>query len=261
MPAVRSQPHRAARRPRVATRSPAVRRQPPAAPAVRRARPASGADRAAARRLPGLARQSPGDLRPAGLRRDRARDADGALSAAEARPEVWTAPRSMRRCASRRTPGEPNLFDRMSGDGTAVRTQRRLISAALGDAGGLYEGAARGRDGVRPRPGRHRQDLSGGRRRRRHAEQGHGRPHRAVAPGGRGRRAARLPARRPAGKGRSLSAAALRRALRHDAGGAGDAPPDQRRDRDRAARLHARPHLGQLPSSSSTRRRTPRRCR
>jgi len=27
-----------------------------------------------------------------------------------------------------RTPGEPNLFDRMSGDGTAVRTQRRLIS-------------------------------------------------------------------------------------------------------------------------------------
>jgi phosphate starvation-inducible PhoH-like protein len=27
-----------------------------------------------------------------------------------------------------RTPGEPNLFDRMSGDGTAVRTQRRLVS-------------------------------------------------------------------------------------------------------------------------------------
>ena len=35
----------------------------------------------------------------------------------------------------------------------------------------------------------------------------------------------------------------------------------QRRDRDRAARLHARPHAGALPSSFSTRRRTRRRCR
>ena len=33
------------------------------------------------------------------------------------------------------------------------------------------------------------------------------------------------------------------------------------RDRDRAARLHARPHAVASPSSSSTRRRTPRRCR
>ncbi len=31
--------------------------------------------------------------------------------------------------------------------------------------------------------------------------------------------------------------------------------------RDRAARLHARPHAGALRRSSSTRRRTPRRCR
>ena len=43
-----------------------------------------------------------------------------------------------------RTPGEPNLFDRMSGDGTAVRTQRRLISPRSAGAGGIYEGAARG---------------------------------------------------------------------------------------------------------------------
>ena len=35
----------------------------------------------------------------------------------------------------------------------------------------------------------------------------------------------------------------------------------RRRDRDRAARLHARPHAGASPPSSSTRRRTPRRCR
>ena len=34
-----------------------------------------------------------------------------------------------------------------------------------------------------------------------------------------------------------------------------------RRDRDRAARLHARPHARAMPSSSSTRRRTRRRCR
>ena len=33
------------------------------------------------------------------------------------------------------------------------------------------------------------------------------------------------------------------------------------RDRDRAARLHARPHACRTASSSSTRRRTPRRCR
>ena len=44
-----------------------------------------------------------------------------------------------------------------------------------------------------------------------------GRAHHPVAPGRRGRRAARLPARRHEGEGRSLSAAALRRALRHDA--------------------------------------------
>ena len=39
------------------------------------------------------------------------------------------------------------------------------------------------------------------------------------------------------------------------------AAADQRRDRGRAARLHARPHAVATPSSSSTRRRTPRRCR
>src|SRR3546814_4289179 len=42
--------------------------------------------------------------------------------------------------------------------------------------------------------------------------------HHPVAPGGGGRRAARLPARRPAREGGSLPAAALRRALRHAAG-------------------------------------------
>ena len=81
------------------------------------------------------------------------------------------------------------------------------------------------RAGLRHRPGRHRQDLSGGRHGGGPAQAGRGRPHHPVAPGGRGRRAARLPARRHEGEGRSLSAAALRRAARHDAG----------RDRWRAA--------------------------
>ena len=40
-----------------------------------------------------------------------------------------------------------------------------------------------------------------------------------------------------------------------------DEAAGDRRDRDRAARLHARAHARQLPSSSSTRRRTRRRCR
>ena len=71
-----------------------------------------------------------------------------------------------------------------------------------------------------------------------------GRPHRAVPPGGRGRRAPGLPARRHEGEGRPLSAPALRRAARHAAGGAGGPAHRQRRDRDRAARLHARPHAG-----------------
>jgi hypothetical protein len=72
------------------------------------------------------------------------------------------------------------------------------------------------------RPGRHRQDLSrGGACPPAHHRLG--RPHHPVAPGGRGRRAARLPARRHEGEGRSLSPPALRRALRHDARRAGRA--------------------------------------
>ncbi len=66
-----------------------------------------------------------------------------------------------------------------------------------------------------------------------------------VAPGGRGRRAAGLPARRPAREGRPLPAPALRRAVRHAAGRAGGPPPGERRDRGRAARLHARAHAVQ----------------
>ena len=74
-------------------------------------------------------------------------------------------------------------------------------------AGRLYARAGTRRAGLRHRPGRHRQDLSRRRLRRPAARARRGRAHHPVAPGGRGRRAARLPARRHEGEGRSLSAA------------------------------------------------------
>ncbi len=71
---------------------------------------------------------------------------------------------------------------------------------------------------------------------------GQRRPADPVAPRGRGRRAAGLPSRRHEGEGRSLSPPALRRALRHAPDRAGRAAHRIGRDRDRADRLHARPH-------------------
>ena len=75
-----------------------------------------------------------------------------------------------------------------------------------------------------------------------------GRPHHSVAAGGRGRRAARFPARRHAREGRSVSAADLRCAVRPDGRAHRRARLADRRDRDRAARLHARPHACRMPS-------------
>ena len=65
-------------------------------------------------------------------------------------------------------------------------------------------------------------------------------------PRGRGRRAARLPARRPDGEGRPVPAPAVRRAARHDGRRARLGAPGARRDRGRAARVHARPHAQRL---------------
>ena len=73
----------------------------------------------------------------------------------------------------------------------------------------------------------------------------HRRPPHPVAPGGRSRRAPRLPARRHAREGRSVSPPALRRPLRHDAGREGRARPDVRCHRSGAACLHARSHARQ----------------
>ena len=60
---------------------------------------------------------------------------------------------------------------------------------------------------LRHRAGRHRQDLPRGRLRGRRARARRGEAHRAGAPGGRGRRAAGLPARRPRAEGRSRTCA------------------------------------------------------
>ena len=73
-----------------------------------------------------------------------------------------------------------------------------------------------------------------------------GQPHHPHPPGGRGRRAARLPAGRPDGEGRPVPAPAVRRAARHARPRARVRPPGEGRDRGRAAGLHARPHAQRL---------------
>ena len=95
-------------------------------------------------------------------------------------------------------------------------------------------------------PAGHRQDLPRRRLCRAVPRARAGRPHRAVASGRRGGRAAGLPAGRHAREGRSLPAPAVRRALRRAAASQGRARPRDRRHRDRAARLHARTHAGAL---------------
>ena len=97
------------------------------------------------------------------------------------------------------------------------------------------------RSHVRHRPGRHRQDLSRRGLRGRGAAVGTRAPHRARAPGRRGRRAARVSARRSHAEGRPVPASHVRRALRNDGIRAGGEVHRAQRHRDRAARLHARP--------------------
>ena len=114
---------------------------------------------------------------------------------------------------------------------------------------------------VRHRPGRHRQVVAGG---------GDGGPGAAGQagpadhphpPGGRGRRAARLPARRPDGQDRPVPAPALRRPLRHGrAGGRAAAARARARSRSRRWRSCAAAR-STTASSSSTRRRTRRPSR
>ena len=139
--------------------------------------------------------------------------------------------------------------DRRQDPGAVARRHRvphaqAAHRAALGGTGALCQGDARARAGVRPRPRRHRENLSRGRRRDRSVDDRQGRADHSVATGGRGRRAARFSARRSAREGRPLSAADLRRAERHAAGRPARKAPCQRRDRGGADRVHARPHAG-----------------
>ena len=101
-------------------------------------------------------------------------------------------------------------------------------------------------DHLRGRPRRHRQDVPRDGDGRRRALAPRGQPHHPHPPRRRGRRAARLPARRPDGEGRPVPAPAVRRAARHDGRRARRGAPRARRDRGRAAGLHARPHAQRL---------------
>ncbi len=74
------------------------------------------------------------------------------------------------------------------------------------------------------------------------AHQQAGGAHHPDAPRGGSRRAARLSARHFAGKGRSVPAPAVRRALRHARHRTRGETAGAQRDRSRAHRLHARPH-------------------
>ena len=95
---------------------------------------------------------------------------------------------------------------------------------------------------LRHRSGRHRQDLPGDGAGGRVPDRQEGQPHHPGAAGGRSGREARVPAGRHAGEGEPVPAAALRRALRHARHRAGGALHRARHDRDRADRVHARPH-------------------
>ncbi len=99
---------------------------------------------------------------------------------------------------------------------------------------------------VRDRPGRHRQDVPRDRPGRRRAAGARGGAHHPHPARRRGRRAARVPARRPAGQGRSLPAAALRRAARHARRRAACVLHGQGHGRGGPARVHARAHAERL---------------
>ncbi len=116
-------------------------------------------------------------------------------------------------------------------------------------------------DHLRHRPGRHRQDLPRDGQGGAGAAGQAGQPDHPDPAGGRGGGAARLPARHAQREDRPLPAAALRRAARHGRPRVDPQAAGGRHHRGRPAGLHARPHRSTTRSSSSTRRRTPRRSR
>ena len=109
---------------------------------------------------------------------------------------------------------------------------------------GIYQVGAPQHRHHRRGPGRHRQDLSGGGRRRLRLPGQAGQPHHPHPPGGGGRRAPGLFARRPSEQGGSLPAAAVRRPLRHAGGGDVPEVPGAGQHRGGASGLYAGPHPG-----------------
>ena len=94
-----------------------------------------------------------------------------------------------------------------------IRTRKKTIVPRSAMQTPYMEALARDEMIFGARPGGHRQDLSRGRPGGFAADQRKRRSADPVAPGGRGRRAPRLPSRRHEGEGRSLSPPAVRRAL------------------------------------------------
>ncbi len=147
--------------------------------------------------------------------------------------------------------------ERSSTPSVMIRTRKKTIVPRTPPPGALYEGARVQRHDLRARPGGHRQDLCRGR------AGGGAAHHRSVQ---------RLILSRPAVEAgeklgflpgdmkEKVDPISVRSTTRCTTA----CPPSrwtadrQRRDRDRAHRLHARAGRWPMPSSSSTRRRTPR---
>ena len=172
--------------------------------------------------------------------------------------QIGGAHRRRRARRARGRPGRPRGLRRRR-----LAPPRQEDRAEDGHAEGLRRRDPPVHGDVRHRPGRHRQDVprdgAGGRG----AARARGRADHPDAPRGRGRRAARLPARRHDGEGRPVPAPALRRALRHARPRQGEQPRwSAARSRWRRSRSCAAAR-STTASSSSTRRRTPRpsRCR
>ena len=240
-----------------------LRRQPPRLGAVRPVRPEPRADRAPARRRRRAARQSRHPRRLARRGRAGAARARRPLRAGQARPA--TSQSGDVEGAIRLAIAQGSLFDFDPATRAAgfeeINLRKRPVRARTAAQDAYIRALRTPRAGVRHRPGRHRQDLARGGLCGRAVRAQGGRPHHPVAARGRGRRAARLPARRPAREGRSVSAADVRRAVRPDGRAHRRArAADRTRSRSRRSPSCAAARC-RTPSSSSTRRRTPPRCR
>ena len=216
--------------------------------AVRRAPQPSRPDRAAARRRRIDTRGNELTIDGAERRRRRAPPgADGLYERLRARPRPAHVGRrcgaAMRRRRDQRRRARAGSAP--TADQASVRIRSRTVAPRTRDPGGLCPGHRRAATWcsawARPAPAR---PIS--RSPRRSSAWSTARSTGSSCRGRRSRPASGWAScRATAREGRSVPAAALRRAVRHAAGAAGGQAAGQRRDRGRAARLHARPHAGQ----------------